>query len=560
MTGAETQGQVVRRASLLHQSGKIAEAAAMYKALLARHPNDAALLGLFAVTQFQLERREEAESAWRRSLAIELPARVRLNILATMMKAVKGKEQASDLIANAVIPDWPQGSVPDAGDRRMIIALARGLMALERREAAARLLEGVLPDLMSDRDFVSSAVAILLSAGKAERALAILRPLTSGPGPVESEYLIAHAAAAHLAGHVEESLRLSRQVFAAVPIHLTAKKPNQVMLIGVLNQVPGPITSFISPAKLHFYGNTPAKLAFRHNDEYRLLSIFPEVRSTPSALANAPRPDLILNNWVNAEVLSSPPTLDIITAFTNRLRVPILNHPRKAATTTRQNNAERLAGIPNLVVPRLIRFANKSGIRPQIVRHIGETIGFPVIIRNPFYQLGIGTEKIDSPGELTQLLATLPEKQHYAIEYVDNPAEQGAYRKIRAAVIGEELFIAHVHFGRRWNVHRDRDAEELKVFDPNGKFAAQAVRIIAAPEETLGRPAMAALHEIRSRIPLDFYGIDFDVMPDGRVLFFEANAAMNLSLSDRAGREETRAAMRAALRRLFLKTAGIKPG
>jgi len=72
------------------------------------------------------------------------------------------------------------------------------------------------------------------------------------------------------------------------------------------------------------------------------------------------------------------------------------------------------------------------------------------------------------------------------------------------------------------------------------------------------RAAIAALHEIRRRIPLAFYGIDFDMLPDGRVPFFEANAAMNLSLSDRAGLQDTRAAMGAAVRGLFLRTAGIK--
>jgi hypothetical protein len=29
-------------------------------------------------------------------------------------------------------------------------------------------------------------------------------------------------------------------------------------------------------------------------------------------------------------------------------------------------------------------------------------------------------------------------------------------------------------------------------------------------------------------MPLDFFGIDFDVDDDGQVVFFEANAAMNL--------------------------------
>jgi hypothetical protein len=36
------------------------------------------------------------------------------------------------------------------------------------------------------------------------------------------------------------------------------------------------------------------------------------------------------------------------------------------------------------------------------------------------------------------------------------------------------------------------------------------------------------LRAIAGRIPLDIFGIDFDVDPDGRVIFFEANATMNL--------------------------------
>ena len=195
-------------------------------------------------------------------------------------------------------------------------------------------------------------------------------------------------------------------------------------------------------------------------------------------------------------------------------------------------------------------------MRERLARHIGKMVGLPVIIRDPFAQKGIGAEKIDSIEELSRCLATLPERQLYAIEYVDNPAAPSAYRKIRAAVIGAELFITHVHFGPRWNVHRERDREKLKAFDLDGKISAHAGQMIAAPEATLGRPAMAALHEIRRGIPLEFYGIDFDILPDGRVLFFEANAAMNLSLSDRAGLEDTRAAMRAAVRKLFLETAG----
>ena len=61
---------------------------------------------------------------------------------------------------------------------------------------------------------------------------------------------------------------------------------------------------------------------------------------------------------------------------------------------------------------------------------------------------------------------------------------------------------------------------------------------------------MTAPHEIRARTPLDIFGIDFDLMPDGRILFFETNAAMNLGMRE-DDVPETFLAMRAAYRRLF---------
>ena len=72
-----------------------------------------------------------------------------------------------------------------------------------------------------------------------------------------------------------------------------------------------------------------------------------------------------------------------------------------------------------------------------------------------------------------------------------------------------------------------------------------------SPEQALGKPAMDALREIRNRIPLDIYGIDFNLLPDGRIVFFEANAAMHISMREREDLLETRMAMRNAYRRLF---------
>jgi Flp pilus assembly protein TadD/glutathione synthase/RimK-type ligase-like ATP-grasp enzyme len=542
-----------RQALALHQAGKIVEAAAMYRTLLKARPKDGELLGLLGTAQFQLGNEQEALAAWRKSVVSQAPAPVKLRTIATILTATRqrGTALTAGFLAELIIPDWPPGAIPDLNDKHMIIALARALVTHKRPDAAAGLLVSVLPNLRGDTDFTKAAMAIIIDAGHGGKAIGFLRPLTGASSPVDGGLLIAHAAASDQAGLDEEARRLTRRAVEAVPVHLTAREPSQVLLVGILNQAPMAIRGGTTAAHLHFTKNTPANLALRHNGQYRFLSILPEAQSVARALSQMPRPQVILNNWVNGEHLSTPATLQFIAGFADRLALPVLNHPRNAAKTTRQINADRLAGIPDLVIPRLIRFSHEPETRELAMRLIGEKIGFPVIIRGPFAQKGVGAEKIDTPAALANHLATLPPMQLYAIEYVHNPVADGAYRKIRAAVIGEDVFITHVHFGPRWNVHRERGKEKLAAFDLDGKAASHAAQMIARPEEALGRPALAALHAIRARVPLDFYGIDFDLLPDGRVLFFEANAAMNLSLSDRPGLEQTRAAMRAAVRRLF---------
>ncbi len=541
------------QAVALHQAGKVADAAGMYEALLEARPDDAELWGLLGLAQFQLGREDRAIAAWRKSAAEEAPAQVRLRTLANILNALKAKgtPRLAALFAGLAVPGWPRGAAADPGDRHMIITLARGLVALKRPAEAVPLLDSILPGLLGDVGFVKAATAILLDAGAPERVVRILQPLTAAEGPVDGGLFVAQAAAAHALGETAEAERLTRRAVEAMPVYVTRKEPGQILLVGVLNQAPIAITRAIGPAQLHFARNTPATLALRHNDQYRFLSILPEARSAAQAVRGLPRPQLILNNWVNGELLSTPKTLDFIAGFADRLGLPVVNHPRKAALTTRQSNAERLAGIAGLVIPRLLRFSHDPATAALSVRLVAEKIGFPVIIRGPFAQKGVGAEKIESRDALAAHLATLPTMQLYAIQYVDNPAAPGVYRKIRAAVIGSDVFITHVHFGPRWNVHRERDREKIADFDPDGGIAERAARMIARPQEALGRPAMAALNEIRARTSLDLYGIDFDILPDGQVLFFEANAAMNLSLSDRPGLEETRGLMRAAVRRLF---------
>lgn len=540
----------------LHKSGGISEAARIYASLLAEDPANADILGLMALAQYQLGNRDAAKATWLKSLTLRAEPPVTLRNLNNLLAALLDQGKAEELpqFGELAIPDWPAGLVPGQDERRMIISLARGLLHGGRKPAAIKLLDSILPLLADDAATLKDAAEVMLDAGHAERANAALQPLTAAAGQASGALLITHAAAALAAGNRDDAAALSARAAEAIPICITPKSAKQTLLIGVLNKAPKFVVKPVTPEGFHFSENSPASLAKKFNDEYRFLSIFPEASTAKAALESWPRPDLVLNNWVNAEALSLPGALQFISGFTDGLGLPVLNHPRKAAETTRQRNAERLAGIPGLVVPRVVRFINEAAARKAAIRLIRNTLGFPVIIRNPFTQMGMETAKLDTPRQLEKHLSLMPDQELYGIEYIHNPAAGGIFRKIRAAVIGEKIFVSHVHFGKQWNVHREKDEAKRAALVLERSTIRFADKIISDPAGAFGKTGMAALKEIRARIGLDFFGIDFDVMADGQLLFFEANAALNISMTDRKGVEATRAKMRTALCRLFQKT------
>jgi hypothetical protein len=61
---------------------------------------------------------------------------------------------------------------------------------------------------------------------------------------------------------------------------------------------------------------------------------------------------------------------------------------------------------------------------------------------------------------------------------------------------------------------------------------AEEQRFLEDPASALGTRAMTAITALGRRLDLDFCGVDFSLLPDGRVLIFEANATMLVHLED----------------------------
>jgi hypothetical protein len=68
--------------------------------------------------------------------------------------------------------------------------------------------------------------------------------------------------------------------------------------------------------------------------------------------------------------------------------------------------------------------------------------------------------------------------------------------------------------------------EGIDFYRANPRMIEECNSIVRDPKGQLGAEVIQTLGTIRDRIPLDMFGVDFDVDREGRVVFFEASAAM----------------------------------
>ena len=136
--------------------------------------------------------------------------------------------------------------------------------------------------------------------------------------------------------------------------------------------------------------------------------------------------------------------------------------------------------------------------------------------------------KVDSRVALAEVLSSgFPEK-FFVTEFVDSRGENKFFRKIRAAIVQDEIVIVRVDCDTYWKIYARKSDERVAFYLDNAYLLDEEKRICKDPETGLGRSALQSIRAIRERIPLDVFGIDFDVDADGRLVFYEANATMNL--------------------------------
>ena len=334
-------------------------------------------------------------------------------------------------------------------------------------------------------------------------------------------------------GQTEEAqkfyvLALKARVQAS-PVFISERRANQRGDLLIINQNPAIDDSLKSFEDLHLEApNFPGQLIPRFRDDFHFTFVFVDDALRPGARNKIPAPEVVINNHLNGEAVLAGGRLAKFSELMDSFGVPVVNHPTKVILTTRDESAKRLAGTPGVVLPKTLRFSSTGKTPEEMARQIEKQYDYPLILRTLACQEGKGMTKVDSREVLVEVLASGFPKEFFVTQFVDSRAGKKFYRKIRAAVVKDEIIIVRVDCDTYWKIYARKSDERVSFYRENAHLLEEEKRICQNPEAELGRPAVEALRAIRQRVPLDVFGIDFDVDGNGLVVFYEANATMNL--------------------------------
>jgi glutathione synthase/RimK-type ligase-like ATP-grasp enzyme len=198
----------------------------------------------------------------------------------------------------------------------------------------------------------------------------------------------------------------------------------------------------------------------------------------------------------------------------------VINPPTAVRRTGRVTNAERLAHLAGVIVPK-VRSLDRSMLLA------GEGLSYPLLLRSPGFHTGRHFARVERHAELAALIGPLPGKELLAIDYLDARGRDGMARKYRVMFIDHALYPLHLAVSNDWKVHYF--SSEMR---SSAVFRDEEQRFLEDMPAVLGTRAVAALQEIERTLGLDFAGIDFAIDRDGLVLIFEANATMVINPPD----------------------------
>lgn len=227
-----------------------------------------------------------------------------------------------------------------------------------------------------------------------------------------------------------------------------------------------------------------------------------------------PAHDVVFN--AVGDIDAAPEAHALARQFAKACKRPIVNLPDRVGRTSRSGVADLLAGCESALIPKVKRLERRSGVL-ESARDAG--LRYPLIARPAGQHGGEGTRLIERPEQFASLVPDAP--AIYLTEFVDYRSPDGWFRKYRVIFVDRKPYAYHLAIGAHWMVHHWTTGMEQ-----DAQRRDEELRFLTGPEDALGGRVWKALEIIGATLDLDFVGIDFSVMQDGRLLLFEANPTM----------------------------------
>jgi len=235
--------------------------------------------------------------------------------------------------------------------------------------------------------------------------------------------------------------------------------------------------------------------------------------------ANLPPFDLVFNALGDPDI--AEPVAPRLARFESRTARPVLNRPALVARTRRHLLPDLLDGLSDVVSAHCVLGVAPDAAEESLARRLADYgLTFPLLLRPLATHGGDGLVRCDDPDTLDAHLR-LMDGAHYLSAFHDTRDADGFYRKYRMIFIDGEPFAYHLAISPHWMVHyfsADMETHAWKLDEEH--------RFLADPRAAIGERALRAITKIGERLALDYAGIDFTILPDGRVFVFEANATM----------------------------------
>ncbi len=215
------------------------------------------------------------------------------------------------------------------------------------------------------------------------------------------------------------------------------------------------------------------------------------------------------------------PALDNLQRLLAGYRGKVINRPQAVLQSGRDTIAATLAGTSGLTVPKVARL---PGGKPTVATKALERLGMalPLIVRRAGTHTGNIVGLIESGEALLPAIARPGD--YFATEFVDCRGADGLFRKYRVFFFGDRIVFRHMIAFDQWSVH---GGTRMQFMAGRAELMAEEERLCARAEGPFPPAWQAVFDEVRSRIALDFFGMDFGIDRDGRMVLFEVNATMN---------------------------------